>query len=154
MNQRVLLGLLTGIWVRGYLQEQKWLKDSCVTKASMGGSSQKLRSWSTLCSVQAIQQVQESFPGGSVGLSLFQVAGLILESSLKFGSSEHPCSLSYLRLPLSSLCLQPFCLGRGQVNLVSFRDFLNLFWVVGLSLLNSCWVECFHHGENCYTRQP
>lgn len=45
----------------GYLQEQKWLKDSYMVKAhcSLGGSSQKLRVWSTVHSLQASQQVGE-----------------------------------------------------------------------------------------------
>lgn len=44
MNQCVFLGLLTGIWVRGYLKEQKWFKDSCIIKAhsNTGGISQEL----------------------------------------------------------------------------------------------------------------
>lgn len=33
LGQLYLMGLFTGIWVRGYLQEQKGLKDSCITKA-------------------------------------------------------------------------------------------------------------------------
>lgn len=54
------LKLLTGIWVRGYLQEQR-LEDRCVMKAhpSMGGSSQKLRTWSPLHSLQTAQQAGE-----------------------------------------------------------------------------------------------
>lgn len=32
VNQWVLLGLLSGMWVRGYLKEYKWLKDSCTTQ--------------------------------------------------------------------------------------------------------------------------
>lgn len=51
-----------GLWVLlGYLQEQKWLKDSYMVKGhySLGGSSQKLRVWSTVHSLQAAQQVGE-----------------------------------------------------------------------------------------------
>jgi hypothetical protein len=35
--------------VRGYLQKQKWLKDSCISKAlpCMGDNSQNLRTWNT-----------------------------------------------------------------------------------------------------------
>lgn len=33
-----LLGLFTAVWVRGYLQEQKLFKDSCITKV-MGDMS-------------------------------------------------------------------------------------------------------------------
>ena len=32
VKQRVLFGLLTVVWVRGYLQEKEWLKDNCNTK--------------------------------------------------------------------------------------------------------------------------
>lgn len=67
----------------------------------MGDSSQKLGTWSTLCSIQAVEPVGERpFQGGSAGLSLFQAAGLVLESSLQFGSSEH---VVCLRVALSSL---------------------------------------------------
>lgn len=47
------LGLFTGVWASGYLLEQKWLKDSCLSKGhfSMGDSSQKLEAWSTLDSL-------------------------------------------------------------------------------------------------------
>ena len=45
----------------GYLLEQKWLKDRCITKAhpSMGDSSQKLGTRSPLHSLQTAQQVEE-----------------------------------------------------------------------------------------------
>jgi hypothetical protein len=53
--------LLTGIPVRGHLQDQKWLKDSSIPKAhtSMGDSSWKLWTWRTLYSLQASQQIGE-----------------------------------------------------------------------------------------------
>jgi hypothetical protein len=44
VDQWASLGLLTEVGVRSHLQEHKWLKDNCITKAqpSMGDSSQKL----------------------------------------------------------------------------------------------------------------
>lgn len=39
VNQWILLGLLTGVWVKGHSERQKWLKDICIT---MGDSSQNL----------------------------------------------------------------------------------------------------------------
>lgn len=32
VNPSILLGLLTRVWVKDYLDEQKWLKGSCITK--------------------------------------------------------------------------------------------------------------------------
>lgn len=54
---RVLLGLLTAIWLRGYMKEWKWLKDSCLTKAhqSMGDSSQ---SWDPGAHCTACRQLK------------------------------------------------------------------------------------------------
>lgn len=48
---------ITGIWVKGYLKKQKWL--SCITKAhpSIGDTSQKLGTWSSLHSLQSAYQV-------------------------------------------------------------------------------------------------
>lgn len=56
--QYVLLGLLTGMRVRGYLQRQKQLKSSAITKAHLktGDCSQ---TWSTLHSLQAAHQPGE-----------------------------------------------------------------------------------------------
>jgi hypothetical protein len=53
-------GGVTGIWGRGYLQEQKWLKDSCITTAHPStGHSSELGTWRSLSSLQAAQQVGE-----------------------------------------------------------------------------------------------
>jgi hypothetical protein len=55
-----LLGLLTGEWLRAYLQQQKWLKDSCIAKSHPSkGNANKLGPWSTLHSLEADQQVGE-----------------------------------------------------------------------------------------------
>jgi hypothetical protein len=76
---------LTGIWMRRYIQEQKWLKDSCIAEAhlSISNSSQQLVMWRMLQSLQAAQQVGEweSFPDTSVGLNLFHIALLVSVSS-------------------------------------------------------------------------
>ena len=70
VNQWFLLELLTGIWVWGYLQEQKWLKDKCITKAhpSLGDSPQMLETWIVLHSLYTVQPVKQ-WP--------FQVAQLV-----------------------------------------------------------------------------
>lgn len=45
----VLLGLLIGMWLRGYLKDQKWLTGSYITKATQHGwQTQKLETCSTL----------------------------------------------------------------------------------------------------------
>lgn len=78
VNQWDLLELHTGVWMRNYIQEQKWLKDICVIKAypSKSDSSQKLRTWIILYSLQADQQVSEC---------LFQASQLMETSSRQQG---------------------------------------------------------------------
>lgn len=93
LKQCVLLGLLAGVWMKGYLQEQKLLKDSCITKthSTMGDSSQKLKSLEhTPQPVGSSQVWRASFPSYSV-LNLFQptqlvssrLSGLVSKSSLQ-----------------------------------------------------------------------
>ena len=124
VNQRVVLRLLTGVRMRGYLQEQKWLKDSWITKARLRttDNSQKLRPWSILCSLEAPQQVVECpfQVTHLVSASYRQQLDLVSESSLLLGVSESGSQ--------KSLCL--LLEARGPLNLVSFRNFLELFWVV------------------------
>lgn len=69
--------------IRVYLQEQKTLKESCITKAqpSMRDGWQKLGTWSTLNSLQGTQQIREwpfvaaqltwASSGSTAGLCLF-----------------------------------------------------------------------------------
>lgn len=63
INQRILLELLTGIWGNGYLEKQKLLKDSFITKAHyiVNDSSQKLKTWSTLHSLQQLSRLETPF---------------------------------------------------------------------------------------------
>jgi hypothetical protein len=73
-----------------------------------------------------------SFLSDSVGLNLFQVAWLVTASSRQLVWPQSLlCSLTGLRVNLgpSFLLTQ---VGRGLVNLVSFRDFLKLSRVVHL----------------------
>jgi hypothetical protein len=63
-------GLLTGVWVKGYLQEHKWLRGSCISKAHPSVSDKRLETFSTLYSLQEAQQAREC---------LFQVAPLVGE---------------------------------------------------------------------------
>lgn len=72
MSQPVLVGLHTGVWVRGYLQ--KWLKDGCPTKAhlGMGDSSWKLETGAHWTTFSQLNRLKSVFPGNSVGLSLCQ----------------------------------------------------------------------------------
>ena len=73
-----------------------------------------------------------SFLSDSVGLNLFQVAWLVTASSRQLVWPQSLlCSLTGLRVnPGPSLLLTQ--VGRGLVNLVSFRDFLKLSRVVHL----------------------
>lgn len=104
----------------------------------------KLGTWSTLHSLQAVQQVERvSYSGTSLALNLFPALGWFLHfpgswSSLRvfvalFGLGGL-CSLASLswRGVLSLLLLM--LAGKELVNLVSFRNFLKLF----LSPLPSC----------------
>lgn len=130
VNQWVLLSLLTAIQVRGFLQEQKWLKNIWITKAhsSISDNAQKLGNLEhiTLCTGSSTGW-RVSFPGSSVTLNLCQVAPLgsgLSGSWLGLSHLSLVCSIVPLRLLLFTLA------GRGLVNLLSFRDFLKLFWVV------------------------
>lgn len=64
-NQCILLRLLTDVWGRGYFQEQKWLRASCITKVhpGMGDGSLKPGTCSTLHTQQVAHQVGGSFLG-------------------------------------------------------------------------------------------
>lgn len=122
VNQLVLLGSLTEIWMRSCLQAQKWLKDSYITEVypSMGGS---------IGNLERTPQPEHSL----THWSLFQVTQLVLTVTL-------PGSWAHLRVfvaaQLSSigdgLSLLFRVAGWGWANLVSFRDFLKPFWVVCL----------------------
>ena len=82
VDEWVLLGFLTGISVRGYLQEQKWLKDSCITKAhpSMGDSSQSWEPGAHCTACRQPHRLGSVFPGASVGLNLsWQLSFLLPE---------------------------------------------------------------------------
>lgn len=111
VNQWVLLGLLTGVWLRGYYsQGQKWLRESSITKAhpNVGDCSQKLGTWNILHRKQAGQQIESV---------LFKWLNLVLR--VFFIAFSHLSSDSQLLLfPLTE---------RSLVNLVHFRDFLKLF---------------------------
>lgn len=91
--------VLTGIWVLGYLQEQK-----CKAHYSTGDSSQRLGTWSPLHSLQAAQQPGGSFPRDSclnlfqaaqLCFCFFQVTGQVLESFLQVGLSENDSQQVY-----------------------------------------------------------
>lgn len=95
----------------GHLQELKWLKDHCIPKpnASMSDSWQKLESWRTLHSLQA-----------ACGRTLSREVSRSKPLPVQLGLSE---SISWLSWQL--VCAWR---GRSLVNLISFRDFLELFW--------------------------
>lgn len=69
----------------GYLQNQKWLKRQLHYHGppSTSDHSQKLRTWSTLCNLQAAQGIGESF----FQVSLFRQ--LVWLQSLQLGLSEN-----------------------------------------------------------------
>lgn len=94
----------------GYLQEQQWLKDNCITKVylTIDNSSGKLTTWHTLHLAGSSLGWSKPFAASSVGLRLLQEAWLI--------SFFHTSSF-YLSQ-------------KDLVNLVNFRNFLKVFWVI------------------------
>jgi hypothetical protein len=139
VQQWVLWDLLTGIWVNGYLQEQEWLKDSCITKghSSMGDAHKAGDLEHTTQPAGNSTSWRVSFPGTSVGLILFQSAGLLWELSLE------------LFVFLSEGTLSIYCLHwyrGGLENLTNFRDFLKLvsclpFYLKGVFVSLLCCEE-------------
>jgi len=137
MNQWVLLALLTGAEIT----------------LKIAASPKPTPSWSTLHSRQAAQQV-----GGcsfQVPLWPLQAPGWSESSLLHSGSL--PPSLPSNQQESRSPLLPPLA-GTGLTNLVSFRVFLKLFWVVYLfwavyfaAEWVPCRVECFNLRRNCYT---
>lgn len=78
-TRNLYCGHVTGVYVRGCLWQQKWLKYNCITKAhpSMGDSSQGWdpRAYCTLA--VSLPDWRLSLPGTSIGFSLFQAARLV-----------------------------------------------------------------------------
>lgn len=140
---------LTGIWVKGYLQEQQWLKDRCITKVHLSTSdnSQKPGSWNILQNQETSQKAKsfifmwlswsKPLQGSLAVLCFFQAAG-----SLSIFLTTCLVWMWFSAALLLTLG------GRGLVSLVSFRDFLKAFWGVhidarGPTLIN----DCFNLGE-------
>lgn len=139
----VLLGLFTGIWVRGYLQEQKFLKDNCITLACLSTGDSSV-SWEP----RALQRPPAAH---QVGERLSQVPLLSWTSS---GSLAAFCCFqgcprvffaAYLCERNSQLLMFTLT-GRSLVNPVSFRNFREWSWVVVLLFR----MDCFSLGGNCY----
>lgn len=132
------IGLCTGIQLTDYLEEQKRIKDSFTPKAhhSMGSSSQKRGTWSTVHSLWAAPQL-ESVPWRWLSLHFFQGTWLVPVAVLQLGPSESDSQLYLWE-------------GRSLVNLVGFRKFLKLFRVAYfLSKELPCRGECFNTITNC-----
>lgn len=98
LEEPVSLLLVTGMWVVGYLQEHKSLKDSCITKPlhSMGVSSPNLQFASNLTGWRV------PIPGSSAGFCL----------SYQLCWSECFRYLAYQECLSSSFCL--YTLGEGE----------------------------------------
>ena len=74
------MGFLTGMWVRGHLQEQKQLKGSCISKAhpSMDDSSQSWEPGAHCAAFKHLTRLESILPSQASGaLTLFQAALLI-----------------------------------------------------------------------------
>jgi hypothetical protein len=130
------------------LQEQKWLRGSCITKAqpSMGDS------WSTLHSAKAAEQVGV-FPSDSTVLNLtssaascsFQAPGLIARVVFAAWLSENLLCSFHCLFWQEGACWTWSVLG---------TSWSYLFWVIYLPCLRHLqvgWNECFKLGGNYYT---
>lgn len=124
MNQWVFLGLFIEIWVRDYLQEQKWYSD--VVSANppiMSDSTQKLETRSTL------KRQLSKGKGVLVQVGLCSFLGIL--TSLCFVQAHG------LVCPWFSAVFTFYIVregGRDLVNLVSFRKFLKLMFSCLLSV--------------------
>jgi hypothetical protein len=75
-----LLGLLTWVWVRGYLQEQKWLKDSWITCMAVRAKSRELGVHCTACRrLKRLRSLSwcQSLLGSWAGFCFFQASNLV-----------------------------------------------------------------------------
>lgn len=132
VHQWVLLGLLLGIWMRGFLQKQKWLKDQSPLQHGW-----QLPSWGPRSHCLTYRPVtgrvvlsrwfdwSEPFPGRSVGL----------------------CCWAYLKIILSRL-YYVHTLGekdRNLENVVSFKDSLKLFWIISCSILEETLTQHYYY---------
>ena len=119
-DQWVLLGLLRGNQVWGYLQEQKWLKH-CITKAHPSTvTTHTSYEPESHCTVgRQINRLKHVLPCFFWASWLVQASGFVWESCLQLGF--------YVRDPCQSLQLIYYLRGRRLVNLLSFRDFLKLY---------------------------
>lgn len=163
MNQWILLELLTGIWVRCYWQEQKWLTDSCITKDHIY-TCDSPQNWEPKahCAACWLFSRLESFPSwwliwskslpcSWAGFWFFQAVGLVSESSLQLVFSE---GLEvWLQLVWEELLtLVVYAVMEGLVIMASFRNFLRPFELFTFLLEELPWkVECFSLVVNCYT---
>lgn len=152
VNHWVLSGLHTGVWGGGYLEEQKWLQSSCITKWKRGLHASAShpefleqpewvtvhRSWKPGVHCTAYGQLNRlesalskwlwsnlTLPGSSPGFCFSKhLASLKVFAAWLFWESSSKLALAQLREALSFYWL--------LVNLVGFRDFLKLFLVVYL----------------------
>lgn len=136
VDQWVLFGSLTGMWVRGHLQEQKWLKVSCLTKCQHGWQLTKTENLEHTAQSAGSSKAQRfSLPGNSGSLSLFHVPKLAGPFLFPYQAGLYHFLLLHL-ISASSGCLLVLCesvllimytwWGRGLVNSVSFSNFLKL----------------------------
>ena len=142
VNQWVLLGLLTGIWVMVIYRNRSDSKTAASPKPTLlWVAAHKAGNWNMSqlpvsqqleCALSRNLSCSKPLPGSLMGFCFYQARGL-WQSLL--------CSLTMLRFFFAGwLCsfegdswlLLLTLAGRGLVNLLYFRDFLKLFWVVYL----------------------
>ena len=115
MKQWILLGLLTWVWIRGFLQKHKLFNDRCISIA-LSSMSDRLKELGRLCSLQGLKEAQHisvSFPNDwAKSLSVSMVGCCFTQVYIFFVAW-----LVYLT---------------DLENIISFRGFLKPFWVVSL----------------------
>ena len=155
VDQWVLLGFLTGICVRTYLQKQKWLGGSCTTKAHprMGECSQSLgpgahcTAWRQHNSLERVFSMclaeSKPLPGMAAAAPLVSISfGQLVSSSprLLFCSSAYCIWERITAFSPSSGMEEPSdcCQFGGHLEALwwhlhsCLKSFLKLFWVVYL----------------------
>lgn len=136
MNLWVLLGLLPRIWVRSYTWEQKWLKDSWITKAPPRMVTAHTLGTRVHCAAfKAARQESRDLSRCLSWSRPLPAARPVSWSPLPPSSCSGVRVLFAAQLPSfwEGLWLLLLTLaGRGRVNLAGFEDFLKLFRVVYL----------------------
>lgn len=141
VNQWVSLWLLRMIWMKGYLHEQKWLKDRASQKVSLAWvTAHRNKICSTVQSLQHSTGWRVFFPGQPVGQNLLEIVLLLSASSGHLGFSESLLGiLAAIRVTLRVFIVYSLREGPSESScLLSVRK-----------SFPACRVECLNYRGNC-----